>query len=156
VGLRGGTWTDKVGATSQVITLSDCLFSEDISISGTAPPHIISRRMQKNTLRCLVLTLLAALTSGAICLGAEGKANLESLLAQAFKLQNVWSDGTPAVKVRTDIKILYAGGKTAPGRYVVTWISSSRWRDELEFSDYKRVRVHDSKGFWQQSTLGYT
>jgi len=35
VGLRGGTWTDAVGANSQVITLSDCLFSEDISISGT-------------------------------------------------------------------------------------------------------------------------
>jgi pimeloyl-ACP methyl ester carboxylesterase len=35
VGLRGGTWTDTVGATSQVITLSGCLFSEDISISGT-------------------------------------------------------------------------------------------------------------------------
>jgi TonB family protein len=111
--------------------------------------------MQKNTLRYFLLTLLPALTSGAHCLGAEGKANLESLLAQARKLQNVWSDGTPAVKMRTDIKILYAGGKTAPGRYLVTWISPSRWRDELEFSDYKRVRVHDSKGFWQQSTLGY-
>ena len=35
VGLRGGTWTDTVGATSQVITLSGCLFSEDVSISGT-------------------------------------------------------------------------------------------------------------------------
>ena len=35
VGLRGGTWTDTVGATSQVITLSGCQFSEDVSISGT-------------------------------------------------------------------------------------------------------------------------
>jgi pimeloyl-ACP methyl ester carboxylesterase len=35
VGLRGGTWTDTVGATSQVIALSGCLFSEDVSISGT-------------------------------------------------------------------------------------------------------------------------
>ncbi len=100
--------------------------------------------------------LLAALTSGALCLGAEEKTNPESLLAQARKLQNVWSDGTPAVKVRTEIKILYPDGKAAPGQYVVTWISPSRWRDELEFSDYKRVRVHDSKGFWQQSTLAYT
>lgn len=35
VGLRGGTWTDTLGATSQVITLSGCMFSEDVSISGT-------------------------------------------------------------------------------------------------------------------------
>jgi pimeloyl-ACP methyl ester carboxylesterase len=35
VGLRGGTWTNTVGATSQVITLSGCQFTEDVSISGT-------------------------------------------------------------------------------------------------------------------------
>lgn len=35
VGLRGGTWTDTVGATSQVITLNGCLFTEDVSLSGT-------------------------------------------------------------------------------------------------------------------------
>jgi TonB family protein len=112
--------------------------------------------MQKNTLRCLVLALLAALTSGAFCLGTEDKANPESLLAQARKLADVWSDGTPAVKVQTDVKILYAKDKTTPGRYVVTWISPSHWREELEFSNYKLVRIHTSKGYWQQSTLGFT
>lgn len=35
MGLRGGTWTDTVGATSQVITLNDCLFTEDVSVTGT-------------------------------------------------------------------------------------------------------------------------
>ncbi len=35
VGLRGGTWTDMVGATSQVIALNGCLFTEDVSVSGT-------------------------------------------------------------------------------------------------------------------------
>lgn len=35
VGLRGGTWTDTVGATTQVITLNGCLFTQDISVSGT-------------------------------------------------------------------------------------------------------------------------
>jgi pimeloyl-ACP methyl ester carboxylesterase len=35
VGLRGGTWTDTVGTTSQVITLNGCLFTEDVSVSGT-------------------------------------------------------------------------------------------------------------------------
>lgn len=35
VGLRGGTWTDAIGATSQVITLNGCLFTEDVTVSGT-------------------------------------------------------------------------------------------------------------------------
>ena len=35
VGLRGGTFQDTVGATSQVITLDGCLFTEDVSVSGT-------------------------------------------------------------------------------------------------------------------------
>jgi hypothetical protein len=35
VGLRGGTFQDTVGTTSQVITLDGCLFTEDVSVSGT-------------------------------------------------------------------------------------------------------------------------
>jgi hypothetical protein len=35
VGLRGGTFLDTVGATSQVITLNSCLFTQDVSVSGT-------------------------------------------------------------------------------------------------------------------------
>jgi hypothetical protein len=41
------------------------------------------------------------------------------------------------------------------GQYVVTWISSSRWKEELEIANYKRLRVHTSKGYWQQSTLSF-
>jgi pimeloyl-ACP methyl ester carboxylesterase len=35
VGLRGGTFQDTFGAASQVITLSGCLFTNDVSVSGT-------------------------------------------------------------------------------------------------------------------------
>jgi TonB family protein len=111
--------------------------------------------MQKNTLRFLVLTLLAALTSGALSLGAEDKATAEPLLAQARKLEDVWSDGTPAVKMRVEIEIVDAKGKTTPGQYLVTWISPSRWREELEIGNYKRLRVHNGEGYWQLSTLSF-
>jgi TonB family protein len=100
----------------------------------------------------LVLAFFAALSSGAFCLGNDGTVSPESLLAQARKLQDVWSDGTPAVKVRAEIAIK---GKTVTGQYVVTWISPSRWTEELEIADYKRLRVHNSKGYWQQSALSF-
>jgi TonB family protein len=109
--------------------------------------------VQKNTCRYLVLAVFAALTSGAFCLGKEDTPCPEAWLAQARKLEDIWSYGTPAVKVRTEIEILGAKGKTTRGKYVVNWISPSRWREELEIADYKRLRVHDSKGYWQQSSL---
>jgi hypothetical protein len=93
------------------------------------------------------------LTSGAFPVLGKEEINPESLLAQARKLQDIWTDGTPAVKVQTEIEILDAKGKTVSGRYVVIWISPSRWSEELEIANYKRIRVHDLKGYRQQSTL---
>jgi len=111
--------------------------------------------MRRKNRTVFPLAIFVALTSGVFCLGKEDTISPESLVAQARKLQDVWSDGTPAVKVRTEIEILDAKGKTTPGRYVVTWISPSRWSEELEIRDYKRLRVHDSKGYWQLSTLSF-
>src|SRR5690242_15394129 len=102
--------------------------------------------MQEHTRRCFVLAFFAALTCGVLCRGKEDTNGGELLVAQARKLQDVWSDGTPAVKVRTEIEILDAKEKITPGQYVVTWISPSRWKEELEIASYKRLRVHDSKG----------
>ena len=87
-------------------------------------------------------------------MGEEKTVDSESLLAQARK-SDVWSNGTPAVKVRTEIEIVDAQGKTRPGQYLVTWISPSRWREELEIGNYKRLRVHDGKGYWQQSPISF-
>ncbi len=106
--------------------------------------------MQRHARKYLVLAFLAALTSGAFCLGKDDTVSPESLLAQAHKLRDVWSDGTPAVKVRTEIQIFDAKGDFTPGQYIVTWQSPSRWKEELEIANYKRIRVHDARGYWQQ------
>lgn len=50
----------------------------------------------------------------------------ESLVARARKLQDVWTDGTPAVTMRTEIQFFHARGKGTPGQYVVSWNSPSR------------------------------
>jgi TonB family protein len=100
----------------------------------------------------LVFTVLV---SGVCCAGKEDSVSPESLIAQARKLQEIWTDGTLPVTMRTEIQVLDAKGKVMLGQYVVTWISSSRWREELEIANYKRLRVHDAKGYWQQSTLAF-
>ena len=111
--------------------------------------------MQKIARRYLVLALLAILDCGVFCLAEEDPVSPESLFTQARKLQDPWSDGTPAVKVRSEIKVLDAKGNAITGQIVVTWISRSRWREELEFANYTRIRVHDSNGYWQQTTLNF-
>jgi TonB family protein len=113
--------------------------------------------MQNNSFRCFVLVFLvfAILARGARCAGKEDPVSPESLLAQARKLQELWTDGTPPITMRTEIQIFDAKGKVTLGQYVVTWLSSSKWREELQIADYKRLRVHDAKGYWQQSTLTF-
>jgi hypothetical protein len=111
--------------------------------------RIIRRQMRKHTRKYLVLAFLAALTSGAFCLGKDDTVSPESLLAQARKLEEIWNDGTPPITMRVEIQILEAKGKVTPGHYVVTWQSSSRWREQLEIANYNRIRVHDAKGYVQ-------
>jgi len=93
--------------------------------------------MRKITGRCFALGLLvlAALVSGVYCAGKEDSINPESLIAQARKLEEIWTDGTPPITMRTEIHVLDAKGKVTPGQYVVTWQSSSRWREELEIAN---------------------
>src|SRR5580698_5890563 len=107
-----------------------------VKSGSAANQSIICSRMGKDTRRYLFFAFFVALISGGFCLGNEETVGPESLLAQARKLQAVGSDGTPAVKVQTDIEIVDAKGKTTPGQYLVTWISPSRWREELEIGNY--------------------
>jgi TonB family protein len=57
--------------------------------------------------------------------------------------------------MRTEIQVFDAKGKATPGQYFVDWLSASRWREEIQFANYKRLRVHDANGYWQQSTLNF-
>jgi len=113
--------------------------------------------MRKNTGRSSVVVFLvfALLVSGVCSASKEDSISAESLIIQARKLQEIWTDGTPPITMRTEIQVWDAKGKSTTGQSVVTWLSSSRWREELEIANYKRVRVHDDKGYWQQSTLAF-
>jgi hypothetical protein len=109
--------------------------------------------MSTNTRKFIVFAFV--LLASMVCAAKEDSISPESLIAQARKLQEIWTDGTSPITMRTEIQVSDAKGKVTPGQYVVTWLSSSRWREELEIGNYKRIRVHCAKGYWQQSTLGF-
>lgn len=57
--------------------------------------------------------------------------------------------------MRAELQVLNNKGTLAPGQYAVTWASPSRWREEVQFADYERLRVHDAKGYWQKSSVNF-
>src|SRR6266568_237091 len=110
--------------------------------------------MPQNTCKFLVFAFVLLATSISSA-SKEDSISPESLVAQARKLQEIWTDGTPPIAMRTEIQVFDAKGKATPGQYYVNRVSPSRWREEVQIANYKRLRVHDAKGYWQQSTLNF-
>jgi TonB family protein len=46
-------------------------------------------------------------------------------------------------------------GGLARGEYSATIVSPSRWREQIDFGNYQRVRVGDSQGYWQTTTVNF-
>jgi TonB family protein len=107
------------------------------------------------TLRSFLLLLLLGLLAGICRAGNDNSVSSQSLVANALKLQNIWAEGTSPIAMRTEIQMTDAKGKIITGQYVVTWMSPSRWREQFEIADYKLLRVHEAKGYWEQSTLAF-
>jgi TonB family protein len=110
--------------------------------------------MPKNTWRFLVCGCV--LLAGGVCSsGKEDSASAEMLFAQAARLHEVWTAGTLPMVMRADIQVFNGKGSVTPGQYMVHWVSATRWREDLRFSNYERVRVHGEKGYWQRSGLSF-
>jgi TonB family protein len=110
--------------------------------------------MHNNSLRFFVF--VCVMLGSAVCsVSKEDSVNQEALLTQARKLHEVWTAGTPPVMMRAEIQVFNGKGGVTPGQYIVSWVSPVRWREELRFPNYERVRVHDAKGYWQKSGLNF-
>src|ERR1700693_1687118 len=110
--------------------------------------------MQTYTGRFLVFAYLL-LASGVRSASKEDSVSPETLITQARKLDEVWTAGTPPVVMRAEIQVINVNGGLTPGQYIVNWLSPAKWREELRFPNYERVRVHDAKGYWQKNGLKF-
>lgn len=110
--------------------------------------------MQTNTRRFFIFVCFL-LATGVCSESKEDSVNPETLITQARKLHELWTAGTPPLVMRTEIQVFNAKGGLTSGQYVVNWVSPVRWREDLRFPNYERVRVHDAKGYWQKSGLTF-
>jgi len=78
----------------------------------------------------------------------------ETLISDA-RSREVWTEGTPAVRMRGQIEVSGSSDTVAQGDYAVDWVSPSQWREEIRFANYQRIRIRDAKGYWQKGSLDY-
>jgi TonB family protein len=94
------------------------------------------------------------LPNASYCAAQEASASSDALISHA-RLQQLWAEGTPPMKMRAEIQVAGGDGTPAQGDYTLDWVSPSQWREEIHFANYERLRVHDAKGYWQKGTLDY-
>jgi hypothetical protein len=102
-----------------------------------------------------ILILTCLFLGNALYASKEDAANSESLISRARLLAEPWTDGTPPMLLRADVQVPGARNSLGHAGYSFEWISPSRWREEILFGNYTRVRVRDANGYWQKSGLSY-
>ncbi len=57
--------------------------------------------------------------------------------------------------MRAELQVFDAKGAPVHGDYSLDWVSPSKWREEIRFGKYERLRVGDANGYWQTNGLSY-
>lgn len=103
----------------------------------------------------VVLALVTLFLSPiARCASKGVAANPETLIAKA-RSQQLWDEQTPPLHMKAKIEVANADGTSAQGDYTFDWVAPTEWREEIKFANYQRLRVRDTKGYWQKSTLDF-
>jgi TonB family protein len=79
----------------------------------------------------------------------------EALISRARSQEDIWTDGTPPILMRAELQLFDAKGSPVHGDYSLDWVSPSKWREEIRFGQYERLRLGDAKGYWQTTGLSY-
>src|SRR5258708_7207319 len=102
----------------------------------------------------VLLFAYAFFTNASCCAAQEESHSSEALISRA-RLQQLWAEGTPPMKMRAEIQVAGANGTTAQGDYALDWVSPAQWREQIHFANFERLRVGVPKGYWQKGTLDY-
>lgn len=104
--------------------------------------------------KVLVVIAFLFLPSGACRAGKNPKVTAEALLSQARVEEAFWIHKAEPVVVRAEIDIADAKGNFINGSYAYYW-APLRFREEIRFASYTRIRVGGPKGVWQSRSVDY-
>jgi hypothetical protein len=110
------------------------------------------RDMAENRALAFLFTWLVVASSGWAA-KKEGSVDPESLIVKVRTTEILWTEGTPKFALQAELHLTNEQGGWAT--YVFAWVSPSRWREEIRFTNYDRLRIGSEKGYWQTSNLNY-
>ena len=110
--------------------------------------------MSKRTFVLLVVTLLA-FSARTPAQDDPGSMSAKTLINKAIAVGVLQAADAPPMTVKAVISVTQSNGETAKGTYELLWISSKRWREEVRFGNYFRIRVANAGGYWQSSPIAF-
>src|SRR6266850_2128590 len=99
------------------------------------------------------------LMSSALALAAPpGKAQDDpippaGMTEKAKDLVAIRGKGMPGFRMFGDLRIWVKKDSPADGKYLLVWTPEGRWREEIVFKGYNRLRIGDGKHFWQVRSM---
>jgi protein TonB len=87
--------------------------------------------------------------------GKDDSADPEALVERARQIEMLSGEGLQPFSMQAELELANSKGSSVKGDYSLDWESASRWREDIRFSDYERLRVGVADGYWQKSGLEY-
>lgn len=109
---------------------------------------------------CSLLVVLVFLVAVRCSFGqsakdAAARAQATALFAKALAVSDIRAPGSPPFEMRATITVKQRFGKPTIGSYLLEWASPEKWREEIHFTNYTRIRVGGKNQYWQSRTTSY-
>lgn len=87
---------------------------------------------------------------------AAARAQALALFQKALAVSDIRAPGSPPFELQGTIDVRQAGGaKLTSGTYLLKWAAPDKWREEIHFPNYFRIRVGGKNEYWQVRSIDY-
>jgi TonB family protein len=84
--------------------------------------------------------------------GQEDQQSWRNIFEKARATVNVRVPTVEAYRLQGDVRLWTKKDAPSPGKYLFVWTPEGKWREEVVFNGYRRVRIGNGKQFWQVRT----
>jgi Gram-negative bacterial TonB protein C-terminal len=107
-------------------------------------------------LACLLVTaLLPAFAGTQSDKDAAKRQEADAIIERALSVSDIRAEGSAEFGMRGTITVNGAKKHAAEGTYLLLWMAPDRWREEIQFQDYSRMRVGTKNQYWQTRSIDY-
>lgn len=87
---------------------------------------------------------------------AAVRAQALALFQKALAVSDIRAPGSPPFELQGTIDVREASGaKLTSGTYLLKWAAPDKWREEIHFPSYFRIRIGSKDGYFQSRNISY-